>query len=107
MLLHNPLEFASHSIPARGDSLSLQQSQFGSFDESKSCSAISDSLKLHRLYSPWNSPGQNPGVGSLSLLQGIFPTQELNQGLLHSLFDICVKKIEEIEKTITLCEPGG
>ena len=30
----------------------------------------------------WNSPGQNTGVGSLSLLQGIFPTQELNRGLL-------------------------
>ena len=27
--------------------------------------------------------GQNSGVGSLSLLQGIFPTQELNPGLLH------------------------
>ena len=32
---------------------------------------------------PWNSPGQNTGVGSLSLLQGIFPTQRLNPGLLH------------------------
>ena len=32
---------------------------------------------------PWNSPGQNTGVGSLSLLQGIFPTQEWNQCLLH------------------------
>ena len=31
----------------------------------------------------WNSPGQNTGVGSLSFLQGIFPTQELNWGLLH------------------------
>ena len=31
--------------------------------------------------SPWNSPGQNTGVGSLSLLQGIFPTQGLNLGL--------------------------
>ena len=31
----------------------------------------------------WNSPGQNTGVGSLSLLQGIFPTQGLNLGLLH------------------------
>ena len=30
-----------------------------------------------------NSPGQNTGVGSLSLLQGIFPTQELNPGLPH------------------------
>ena len=34
-------------------------------------------------YSPWNSPGQNSGVGSLSLLQGIFPTQGSNLGLLH------------------------
>ena len=32
---------------------------------------------------PWSSPGQNTGVGSLSLLQGIFPTQGLNPGLLH------------------------
>ena len=31
---------------------------------------MSDSLQLHRLYSPWNSPGQNTGVGTLSLLQG-------------------------------------
>ena len=35
------------------------------------------------LYSPWNSPGQNTGVDSLSLLHGIFPTQGLNLGLLH------------------------
>ena len=35
-------------------------------------------------YSPWNSLGQSTGVGSLSLLQGIFPTQELNQGLLKN-----------------------
>ena len=84
---------------------------------------MSNSLWPHGLYSPWNSPGQNTGVGrlfpspgdlpnqgikprfpalqadslpaepqgkpkntgvdSLSLLQWIFPTQELNQGLLH------------------------
>ena len=37
----------------------------------------------HGLYSPRISPGQNTGVGSLSLLQGIFPTQGLNPGLLH------------------------
>ena len=34
-------------------------------------------------YSPWNSPGQNTRVGSHFLLQGIFPTQALNPGLLH------------------------
>ena len=37
----------------------------------------------HGQYRPWNSPGQNTGVGSLSLLQGIFPTQGSNPGLLH------------------------
>ena len=40
-------------------------------------------LQPHGLYRPWNSPGQNIGVGSLSLLQGIFPTQGLNLGLPH------------------------
>ena len=49
--------------------------------ESESHSVMSDSLRPHKLYSPWNSPGQNTGVGSLSLLQGIFPTQGLNPGL--------------------------
>ena len=44
---------------------------------------MSDCLRPHGLYSPWNSPGQNTGVSSLSLLQGIFPTQESNRGLLH------------------------
>ena len=35
------------------------------------------------LYSPWNSPGPNTGVGSLSLLHGIFLTQGSNPGLPH------------------------
>ena len=34
---------------------------------------MSDSLPPHGLYSPWNSPGQNTGVDSCSLFQGIFP----------------------------------
>ena len=49
--------------------------------ESESLSVVSDSLRPHGLHSPWDSLGQNPGVGSLSLLQGIFPTQGLNPGL--------------------------
>ena len=78
-------------------------------NESGSCWVVSDSLQPHGLYSqrnspdqdkvkvvqscltlcepmncsPWNSPGQNTGVGSLSLLQGIFPTQGSNPGLPH------------------------
>ena len=44
--------------------------------ESESRSVISTSLwDSVGLYSPWNSLGQNTGVGSYSLLQGIFPTQ--------------------------------
>ena len=50
---------------------------------SESYSVLSDSLRPHGLYNPWISPGQNTGVGSLSLLQGIFPTWESNPGLLH------------------------
>jgi len=44
---------------------------------------MSDSLQPHGLYSPWKCPGQNTGVGSLSLVQGIFSTQGSNPGLLH------------------------
>ena len=44
---------------------------------------MSNSLRPPGLYGPWNSPGQNTGVGSLSLLQEIFPTLGLNPGLLH------------------------
>ena len=53
------------------------------FLESGRCSVVSNSLSPHGLYNPWNSSGQNTGVGNLSLLQGIFLTQESNQGLLH------------------------
>ena len=58
---------------------------FDNLDEVKSvsCSVVSNSLQPHGIYSPWNSPGQNTGVGSLSLLQGIIPTQESNPGLPH------------------------
>ena len=51
--------------------------------ESESLSVMSDSLQPYVLYSPRNSPGQNTGVGSLSLLQGIFPTQGSNPGFPH------------------------
>ena len=54
------------------------------------CSVTSHSLQLHKLQSPrllclWDSPGRNTGVGCHFLLQGIFPTQESNLCLLHSL----------------------
>ena len=44
---------------------------------------MSESLRPRGLYSSWNYPGQNTGVGSCSLFQGIFPTQGSNPGLPH------------------------
>ena len=49
----------------------------------KSHSVVSDSLQPHGLYRPWNSPGRNIGMSSLSLLQEFFPTQGSNPGLPH------------------------
>ena len=49
----------------------------------ESLSGVSDSWRPHGLHSPRNSPGTNTGVGSLSLLQGIFPSQRSNPGLPH------------------------
>ena len=46
----------------------------------QSCLTLCDPIDCT---SPWNSPGHNTGVGSLSLLQGISPTQGLNPGLPH------------------------
>ena len=51
--------------------------------ESVSSSVLSKSLWPHGPYCPWNTPDQNIGVGSYSLLQGIFLTQWSNQGLLN------------------------
>ena len=44
---------------------------------------MSDSLQLHRLYSPWNSAGQNTGVGTLSLLQGNLPNPGIEPRFPH------------------------
>ena len=53
--------------------------------KSESHSVMSNSLRPHGLYSSWNSPGQNTGVGSSFLLQVIFPTQGLNPGVFFPL----------------------
>ena len=48
---------------------------------SGSGSVMSNCLRPHGLFTPWNSPGQNTGLGSLSLLQEIFPNHGLKPGL--------------------------
>ena len=49
----------------------------------QSCPLRPHGLQPATLLCPWNSLGKNTGVGSHSLLQGIFPTQVLNPGPLH------------------------
>ena len=64
----------------------------------QSHSVVSESLQPHELYSPWNSPGQNTGVASCSLLQGIFPTQGSNPGLPHCrrvLYQLSHREVQE------------
>ena len=63
----------------------------------QSCLTLFDPVEC-----PWNSPGQNTGVGSLSLLQGIFSTQELNQGLPH-----CEQILYQLSYTPRAFQRGG
>ena len=51
---------------------------------------------------------KNTGVGSLSLLQGIFPTQESNWGLLHCrriLYQLSYRFSSVTQLCLTLCNP--
>ena len=69
---------------------------------------MSDSLQPHGLYSPWNSLRQNTGVGSLSLLQGIFPTQGSNPGLLpcrQILYQLSYHGRPILNIVVCICEP--
>ena len=50
-----------------------KQKAFSNGLKSESGSVTSSSLRPRGLYSPWNSPGQNTGWGSPSLLQGNLP----------------------------------
>ena len=71
---------------------------------SESRSVLSDCLRIHGL-NPWNSPGQHTGVGSLSLPQGIFPTQGLNPGLPHcrrSFYQLSLSSLTR-DQTLTPC----
>ena len=101
--------------------------------ESVSHSVVSESLLLHglqpsRFLCPWNSPGKSTGVGSHSLLQGIFLTQGSNEspalaGRFFNLsyqgnppgLDLCVNVIhtlcgvyvhaKSLQSCLTLCDP--
>ena len=50
-------------------------------DSTKFCPTLCDPMV--QLLCPWESPSKNTGMGCYFLLQGIFPMQGLNPGLLH------------------------
>ena len=71
----------------RGRRPSSHQAQHRSQDESGNCALRVQSRPTlcspARLLRPWDSLGEKTGVGCHALLQGIFPTQRSNPGLLH------------------------
>ena len=81
-----------------------------SLKESESHSVVYSSLQPHGLYSPWNSPDQNTGMDSYSLLQGIFPTQQSNPGLLHCrwiLYQLSHQESPRILEQVAYCFSNG
>ena len=68
---------------ATGEDLTQSLAHYKVSTWSERRSIVSDSLRPHGLYSPWNSSGQNTGMGRHFLLQGIFLTQGSNPGLSH------------------------
>ena len=63
---------------------------------------VSDSLRPHELYSPWNSLGQNTGVGSLFLLQGIIPTQGSKLGVTVKVGKKCVPCLQGESRSLVV-----
>ena len=68
-----------HSCHSLSTVISARHYTWISHLESESCSVVSNSLRPHGSYSPWNSPGQNTGGGSHSLLQGIIQPRDQTQ----------------------------
>ena len=98
------LDFPNHTALVQTLIDCVQNIEIAFYPQSESCSVVPDSLRPHGLYSPWNSPGQNTGAGSLSLLQGIFPTQVLNPDLPHCrqiLYQLSHKERPRILERVT------
>ena len=98
MYIYIHVDCTSHSISRDVSNYRNNKNLFplplSSSSSSVSHSVVSDSLRPHglsptRLLCPWDSPGKNTGMGCHSLLQGIFPTQGLNPGLLHYRQILC------------------
>ena len=79
----------------------------------QSCPTLCDPMDCTipwTVFIPWNSPGQNTGVSSLSLLQGIFPTQGSNPGLPYCrriLYQLSYQGSPSLEKHDQLVDSMG
>ena len=79
-------DVADRKGKCKGDLKRIYFSQCMGAKSCQSCSTVQHyGLEPIRLLSPWDSPGNNTGVGCHSLLQGIFLTQGWNPCLLHLL----------------------
>ena len=95
-----PYTFCPDFLPSPNINISLHFLNHSPLSpcESESRSVVSNSLRPHELYSPWNSAGQNTGVSNLSLLQGIFPSQGSNPGdpyCRRILYQLSHREIQE------------
>ena len=96
--------------PGEGKGYPLQYSGLENSMEDSVFSMGSQKVS-HGLCGPWDSPGQNTAVGSLSLLQGIFTTQGSNLVLPHCrriLYQLSHKgsplDVEEVKPVNLLCK---
>ena len=109
-----PSIFPSIRVFSNESVLCIRWSKYWSFSfsisSSNECEHESRSVKCWTLCDPmdyilsWNSSGQNNGVGSLPLLQGIFPTQGLKPGLHHCrqiLYQLSHKRSPRIQKWVS------
>ena len=85
-------------------------------NESKKAVKLSDTQSCPILASPWvqeayqatrATPGRNTGVGSRSLLHGIFPDQQLNMGLLRYRQILYHLSYHEAQVQVSMCQEAS
>ena len=90
-IMNNSINEIKNTLEGTNSRITEAEDRISEVEDRKwkwSCSVISDALQPHGLQPPrllrtWDFPGKSTGVGCHFLLQGTFPTQGSNPGLLH------------------------
>ena len=87
------IQFLAYAVRGSEHMPNLLSFQYQGVCVHPGASAVSDSLRPcglqpSRLLCPWDPPGKNTGVGCHALLQGTFPIQGMNPGLLHCRWNL-------------------